>query len=204
MSLPASAPESHTAETVNEALTTLSERLQAAGVARSGPFWTTLTTDSNDQIAVMYCWSVSHRVPDQFGDQDALIGEPPERLELVATWRAPPGLSIPDGTTHPAVVALLDALTDENIDLKRSEVRQSIVVTDEDNYSVEVAMKIREFWFAAPRPSPRGEFIRDQETLTHHTVFDTWHLSSAPGGSRSRKAQGPSPFRWTPVRRDRG
>jgi hypothetical protein len=144
MSVPGSTSESLTGESVNEALTTLFEQLQAAGVKRSGPFWTTLTTNSNDQIAVMYCWSVAQPVPGRFGDQDTLIGELPERLELVATWHATPEFTLPEGTTHPAVVALFDALTEQNVDLKRSEVRQSIVGTDANNYDVEVAITIRE------------------------------------------------------------
>ncbi len=110
----------------------------------SGQFWTTLRADGKDHIEIVCCWPVSRAIPDLWSDENNVREELPERVELVASWQATPDFLLPEGATHPAVVALFDALAEQNINLSGSEVRQTVIGTDENNYTVEVAITVEE------------------------------------------------------------
>ncbi|MEZ5085704.1 MAG: MerR family DNA-binding transcriptional regulator [Tessaracoccus sp.] len=144
ISVPVSDGEALTDDDANEALSGLFEQLQASGIAPSGQFWTTLRTNGNDRIEVVCCWPVTQAIPAEWGCEGIVRGELPERIELVAAWQATPMNSLPENATHPAVVALCDALAEQSINLSRSEVRQTVIGTDENNYTVEVAITVDE------------------------------------------------------------
>src|SRR6218665_89394 len=126
----------------NAALGDLLERLPAAGLAPAGQFWTTLRAGTSDRIEIVYCWPVSERLPAEWGGPDTVAGELPERVELIASWRSAPDTSVPERATHPAIVALFDALAEQHLDLRHAEVRQRVIGTDENDYTVEVSITV--------------------------------------------------------------
>lgn len=59
-----------------------------------------------------------------------------------ATWSSTPGAPLPEGTVHPAMVALLDELAEHDIDLRRTEIRQYVIGMSEDGCAVEVCVTV--------------------------------------------------------------
>ncbi|WP_125098951.1 MerR family transcriptional regulator [Leucobacter chromiireducens] len=124
----------------------LFERLAGAGIPVSGEFWTTLGSGENGGAALVGCWEVPESLGDEWtfpGDQ---AGTLPPRTELVATWRPENGEALPEGATHPAIIALFDALDARGIELRlgRMEVRQTVRGQDPDGFSVEVSVRVEE------------------------------------------------------------
>ncbi|ANJ25689.1 MerR family DNA-binding transcriptional regulator [Agromyces aureus] len=124
-------------------LAELFERLRASDLGPSGQFWTTLRAGEQGAVEVVCCWPTPVEVDDERFGAEAFSGVVPARVELVATWRPTEGETLPDGATHPAVVALFDALAHRPIDgLRTLEVRQTVLGMSEDDYAVEVAVTV--------------------------------------------------------------
>lgn len=66
----------------------------------------------------------------------------PARTELVATWRPTAGEELPEGSLHPAVVGLFDAIDERDLDLVGTEVRQTVLGSTEDDAVIEVAVTV--------------------------------------------------------------
>ncbi|WP_426737958.1 hypothetical protein [Plantibacter sp. 2H11-2] len=66
----------------------------------------------------------------------------PERTELAAVWRSEPGVELPEGSTHPAVVALFDAIAERGITMPTTELRQRVLGQTADEYTVEVSITL--------------------------------------------------------------
>ncbi len=73
-------------------------------------------------------------------DPSTLVGVLPERMEPVASWRSSPEHQLPEGGVRPAVVALFDAVTEQDINLRWVEIRQTVVGTDADQFTVEISV----------------------------------------------------------------
>ncbi len=144
LSIPVTDAEALTDDDVSDAGSDLIEQLHASGVSPSGPFWMALRGGGHDRIELMCCWPVAQALPEGWGGDDVVHGHLPERVELVASWHATQTDSIPENATHPAVVALFDEMADHSIDLSRSEVRQTMLGTDEFNCIVEVAITVEQ------------------------------------------------------------
>ena len=131
---------------VNDSFAKLYERLVRAGVQLSGTFWTTMRADSNGGVEVIGCWEVA-ALPEPGILEECEIAESlPARTDLVATWNSIAGAVLPEGSTHPAVVALFDACVEHQLELnnKAVEIRQSVLGQSESDFSVEVSITIEE------------------------------------------------------------
>lgn len=136
------AAESLSDEDANAVFAELFMQLQASGLAPSGPFWTTLKTGDNGTMQLICCWPTPLELDADWGGPQTLVGVLPVRVELVATWRPTEEESLGEGSTHPAVVALFDALAERQLDLRVAEVRQSVLGQSKDDYAVEVSVAV--------------------------------------------------------------
>ncbi|WP_117671836.1 MerR family DNA-binding transcriptional regulator [Micromonospora sp. MW-13] len=118
----------------------LFEQLQASGLGPSGQFWTTLRAGERGTVEVV--WPTPTEVDDEWCGPQTFAGVLPARTELVATWRPAEGETLPDGPTHPAVVALFDAIAGRQIELRGMEVRQTVLGQSEEDYAVEVSVSV--------------------------------------------------------------
>ncbi|MFC4224791.1 MerR family transcriptional regulator [Lysinibacter cavernae] len=117
--------------------------LQGDGLSPSGQFWTTLGPANHGTVELMCCWPTPTRLMTDWGGPETIVDELPARTELVATWHATDGPELPEGATHPAVVALFDHVSEREVSLRNAEVRQSVIGASEHDYAVEVAITIR-------------------------------------------------------------
>ncbi|MDR6867501.1 DNA-binding transcriptional MerR regulator [Microbacterium resistens] len=120
----------------------LFERLRASGLGPSGRFWTTLRAGDRGTIEIVCCWPTLTELDSAECGPQAFAGTLPARTELVSTWTPAAGEMLPDGAMHPAVVALFDAVAERRIELRGTEVRQSVLGQSEQDYSVEVAVSV--------------------------------------------------------------
>lgn len=127
----------------NEVILALFEEVQRAGLGPAGRFWTTIRPGERGQIDLVCCWPTVHEASAGWGGADIEVGVLPARTELVATWRPTDGEDLPVGYTHPAVVALFEAVAHRRVDLRDAEVRQTVDGTSADDWSVEVAITER-------------------------------------------------------------
>jgi DNA-binding transcriptional MerR regulator len=136
----------------NQVFGALFATLHASGLGPSGPFWTTLRAGELGTAELVCCWPTSSPVPESVCGPDSFAGLLPPRTELVATWRPLEGEELPEGTLHPAIVALFDSLADRahgtiggesrgGID-GVTEVRQTVLGESEADYSVEVSITV--------------------------------------------------------------
>lgn len=142
-----------TDDDANRAFAELYERSVEAGLEPGPGFWSSFreapdSTAKAPRLQMLLCWPVARiPSPDGGGRDDAwardglLVGELPERTELFASWHAD-GASLPEGSVHPAVVALFDALAERGIRLATPEVRQHVLGEDADDFVVEVAITL--------------------------------------------------------------
>jgi len=142
ISVSSDAPESLSDEDANAVFGELFERLHASALGPSGQFWTTLRAGERGTVEVFCCWPTPVEVDDEWCGPQAFAGVLPARTELVATWRPTRGETLPDGATHPAVVALFDAIAGREIDLRDMEVRQTVLGQSEEDYAVEVSVSV--------------------------------------------------------------
>jgi DNA-binding transcriptional MerR regulator len=126
--------------------------LHASGLGPSGPFWTTLRAGELGTAEIVCCWPTSSPVPESVCSPDSFAGLLPPRTELVATWRPLEGEELPEGTLHPAIVALFDSLADrahgtstgeaEGAIAGVTEIRQAVLGESESDYAVEVSLTV--------------------------------------------------------------
>ncbi|MFC6356335.1 MerR family DNA-binding transcriptional regulator [Luethyella okanaganae] len=136
--------ESLSDEDANAVFGELFKQLQASDLGPSGQFWTTLRADERGIVEVVCCWPTPIKVDDEWGGPQAFAGILPARIELVATWRPTGGETLPDGATHPAVVALFDAIAHRQIELHGLlEVRQTVLGQSEEDHAVEVSVTVK-------------------------------------------------------------
>jgi DNA-binding transcriptional MerR regulator len=129
----------------NEQFAELFAALQADGLGPSGNFWIGLRAgDAPGTAEVWCCWPTARRAPAGWGGDSTTIDQLPSRHELVARWRSIDGGQLPEGSVHPAVVALFDAIAARDIHAISTEVRQTISMNgnDENDYTVEVAVTV--------------------------------------------------------------
>ncbi|MGC5015202.1 MerR family transcriptional regulator [Streptosporangium sp. DT93] len=159
-------------ERANDRFRELFAALRRDGLGPAGPFWTTLREGGDPEtVRVLCCWPTLKPVPAGWnvkgdggdGDdgsgtgggtagstvgstlgngEDIVVGELPARTELVASWRSADGAPPPEGSVHPAVIGLFEALADRGLDLRDAEIRQSTAGQDESDVTVEVAVTI--------------------------------------------------------------
>lgn len=128
-------------EAANEQFAELFSELQSDGYGPSGNFWTGLRQKPEiGQAELHLCWPTAKRVPEGWGGEGTISAELPRRRELVAKWLATGHGSLPEGSVHPAVVALFETIADDDVQVDSSEIRQSMQILDEDRYSIEVAV----------------------------------------------------------------
>lgn len=142
ISLPFDEADELTDEDANAAFAELFELLQESGAGPSGSFWTAMRSRGSDRLELVCCWPTQAPLPASWGGAETEVGALPERTELVATWSSTPGAPLPEGTVHPAMVALLDELAEHDIDLRRTELRQHVIGMSEDDYAVEVCVTV--------------------------------------------------------------
>ncbi|PPG38043.1 MerR family DNA-binding transcriptional regulator [Pseudoclavibacter sp. RFBA6] len=138
-----------TDEDANRGFVELHGRIVEAGLEPGSGFWTTFreapgSTARASELQMLLCWPIA-RIPQpgdaSWDDERTLVGELPPRTELVAVWRSD-GADLPEGSVHPAAVALFDALAERGMALTSPEVRQSVVGEDAQNFVVEVAVTL--------------------------------------------------------------
>lgn len=144
LSVSADEAEALTNDEANDVFGELFERLARAGVKLSGRFWTTLRSGKRGQAELIGCWAVPEAVVGNWCGKDDITGILPARSDLVATWRPADGEELPDSATHPAIVAIFDALGARGIDLRldRMEVHQTVRGQGEEDHAVEVSVCI--------------------------------------------------------------
>ena len=143
---PSEDPDALTDDDANAAFAELYGRLAGAGIPVSGEFWTALRSGERGDIELVGCWAVPGPLEPRWAHPGDHVGVLPERSELVAQWRPEHGEELPDGATHPAIIALFDALDERGIELRlnRMEVRQTVRGQDPDDFAVEVSVRIDE------------------------------------------------------------
>lgn len=133
-----------TDDDANRAFGELYRRSAEAGLEPGPGFWTSFreapsSTARAPELQMLLCWPVA-RTPESgdasWSDERTLVDELPPRTELVAVWRSA-GADLPDGSVHPAIVALFDALAERGVALAAREVRQRIL-----DFAVEVAITL--------------------------------------------------------------
>lgn len=140
ISVSAEDAESLSNEDANAVFGELFEQLQSSDLGPSGQFWTTLRAGERGTVEVVCCWPTLIKVDDEWGGPQTISGILPARTDLVATWRPTEGETLPDGATHPAVVALFDAIASRKIEMRGLEVRQTVLGQSEQDYAVEVTV----------------------------------------------------------------
>ncbi|MBF4459278.1 MULTISPECIES: MerR family transcriptional regulator [unclassified Pseudoclavibacter] len=136
-------------EDANREFTELHRRSVEAGLEPGPGFWTSFreapgSTARASEVQMLLCWPVA-RLPEvddaSWDDGRILADELPPRTDLVAIWRSH-GADLPEGSVHPAVVALFDALAERGVALTSPEVRQRVIGEDANDVVVEVAVTL--------------------------------------------------------------
>jgi DNA-binding transcriptional MerR regulator len=117
--------------------------LQGAGVAPSGLPWTAIRGGEQDSVELALCWPTETELDVRAVGQQASVGVLPARTELAALWRPTDGETLAEGATHPAIVALFDALAARDVTFTGREVRQVSLGETEEDHAVEVSITIR-------------------------------------------------------------
>ncbi|PPF81436.1 hypothetical protein C5E07_14250 [Pseudoclavibacter sp. RFBJ3] len=137
-------------EDANREFAELHRRSVEAGLEPGPGFWTSFreapgSTARASELQMLFCWPVA-RLPEaddeSWHDGRILADELPPRTDLVAVWRSH-GADLPEGSVHPAVVALFDALAERGVALTSPEVRQRVIGEDANDVVVEVAVTLR-------------------------------------------------------------
>lgn len=150
LSLPADDAEARVDDEANAAFADLYGKLVGSGAQLTGRFWTTMRSGENGDIQLIGCWEVLSFPDPALLSETSVAGVLPARTDLVATWSPTAGEELPEGATHPAVVALFDAIHREQMLDERhtevlgrqTEIRQTVLGHSESDYSVEVAVSL--------------------------------------------------------------
>lgn len=130
-------------DAANAAFGELFAALQTDGLGPAGTFWTGIREGSApDSATLALAWPTTGRAPAGWGGEGVVVDELPARTELIATWRSRLDEELPEGSVHPAVVALFDALAARGSELQPGEVRQSMPLQSEAEFAVEVAITL--------------------------------------------------------------
>lgn len=134
-----------TDDDANDAFSALYEQLVTVGAKPTGRFWTTLRTaqaGQPGQIDLVGCWELSAPLDAPWDRADGETGMLHARQDLVAIWQPESDEELPAGATHPAMVALFDALHERGLSLRKQdlEIRQTVVTQADGSYQVEVAL----------------------------------------------------------------
>jgi DNA-binding transcriptional MerR regulator len=132
-------------EAVERIVLELMNSLAADGVAPTGPLWITMRVAGRETADLVCCLPVPEALPQSWGGDDVEVGVLPPRVELCAVWSGD-SADLPDGVTHPAVVALLDAYASRpEIDgvSDAREIRQTATGTSAEDWRVELAVTLR-------------------------------------------------------------
>ncbi|MGB4136487.1 MAG: MerR family transcriptional regulator [Microbacterium sp.] len=140
ISVPIEAADELTDDHANDVIMALFHEVREAGLGPSGQFWTALRAGDRGQLDVVCCWPTLREPDAGWGGPGVESGILPARTELVATWRPGSDDALPDGYTHPAVVALFEAVAEHDVDLREAEVRQTVSGTDAGDWTVEVSI----------------------------------------------------------------
>ena len=144
LTAPATDSDPATDEAANNAFAELYGRLNRAGAALTGRFWTAMRATEAGGVAIDGCWEVlSPPEPSCLGPEDA-FGAMPERCDLVVTWQPTSGEELPEGTTHPAVIALFDVLAEHSIEFQglETELRQTMLDPSSADSAIEVSVTL--------------------------------------------------------------
>lgn len=142
IAVPADAADELTDDHANDVFAALFQDVHEAGLGPAGSFWTSIRAGDRGQIELVCCWPTVRPAEVGWGGAGTKVNVLPARTELVATWRPDAGEELPEGYTHPAVVALFEAAGSRGLDIGEAEVRQSVHGTGDDDWSVEVAITI--------------------------------------------------------------
>lgn len=128
----------------NQAFAAAWQSLTAAGNPPVGSPWSSVrATDNEESLDVLCCWPVAAPVATDWtvDGWEVVRGQVAEGPELVAHW--PQDANLVEGSTHPAVVALLREAERRGTDVDLAAVRQ-IILGDETGEitGVEVAAPI--------------------------------------------------------------
>lgn len=142
ITVPVDDAEALTDEDANQVFGALFAQLQAAGLGPSGQFWTAVRAGERGTIELVCCWPTFSAVQEGACGPESFSGVLPSRTELVATWRPTEGEELPEGSLHPAIVALFDSIADRDLRHGDVEVRQTVLGQSEDDYAVEVSVTV--------------------------------------------------------------
>ena len=142
IAVPVDAADELTDDHANHLFEALFAQVHEAGLGPAGSFWTTIRAGDRGQVELVCCWPTLRPADAGWGGPDTEVAMLPDRTELIATWRPTAGEDLPEGYTHPAVVALFEAAGDRGIDLADSEVRQRVHASSDEDWLVEVAITI--------------------------------------------------------------
>ncbi|MET8334171.1 MerR family transcriptional regulator [Streptosporangium canum] len=135
-----------TDERVNEAFAALWRALAEAGDTPTGPFWSTLRAASGSDIAIelVCCWPIARPLPAGWSVPGWTVetGTVEAAPELVVRWRFEDPVTVVDGVTHPAVLALLAAAEERELGVDLSRLRQIGLVEEGESVGMEVAITV--------------------------------------------------------------
>lgn len=142
LTVPRGDEDAVTDDDANEQFSQLYVAVQEAGVGPTGTFWTALRPGEQGAVEIVCCWPTSSQLEPTWGGDETTVDVLPERTELAAVWRPEPGVELEEGSTHPAVVALFDAIAERGITMPTTELRQRVLGQTADEYTVEVSITL--------------------------------------------------------------
>ncbi|MFE6734903.1 MerR family transcriptional regulator [Microbacterium sp. NPDC057650] len=142
LSVPVDAADELTDDHANAVFADLFREVQRAGQGPTGPFWTTIRAGEQGMVELVCCWPTTGEAPAGSYGTDTVADVLSARTDLVAVWSPTAGEELPDGYTHPAVVALFDAVAERGIRIGDAEVRQAVRGTSEEDWIVEVSITV--------------------------------------------------------------
>lgn len=143
IAVPADDGEAVSDEDASAVFGALFARLRAAGAGPSGPFWTAVRARDRGTVELVCCWPTPSEVPEVVLGPDHFSGVLPARTELVARWRPVGGVEPPEGSLHPAAIALFDGIAERGAELGGAEVRQAVIGQTPDDAAVELSVTVR-------------------------------------------------------------
>ncbi|MFZ4894254.1 MerR family transcriptional regulator [Plantibacter sp. Mn2098] len=126
MTAPAADDDRLTDDDANTSFGELWTALDAQGNRPDGMFWTTVRTGgAADVVELLLCWPIPERLPHDWTLPGHRIeaGTHPVRREITASWSFADGPQT-DDAAHPAVVGLLEAIEERELDVDLSQLRQ--------------------------------------------------------------------------------
>lgn len=142
LAIPNDDDDALTDEDANAQFAQLYAAVQEAGVGPTGMFWTTIRPSDAGTVQIVCCWPTTVQLDPSWGGDETTVEVLPERIELAAIWRPEKGVELPEGATHPAVVALFDAIAERGITMPNTELRQRVLGESVHAYAVEVSITI--------------------------------------------------------------